>query len=87
MKHARDDYNRIQDPSGKIPADEPVFLMRAQDKHFDRVLRFYRDVVDMDDGDPNIIAAINEHLALAAAWPVRKAPDMPSPSPQENASE
>lgn len=24
MKHARDDYNRIQDPAGKIGADEHV---------------------------------------------------------------
>ena len=32
MKHARDDYNRIQDPAGLIPADEPVFLLRGQDK-------------------------------------------------------
>ena len=32
MIHARDDYNRIQDPAGKIPADEPVFLLRAQDE-------------------------------------------------------
>lgn len=32
MKHAREDYNRIQDPSGKIPDDEPVFLLRAKDK-------------------------------------------------------
>jgi HSP20 family protein len=26
MQHARDDYDRIQDPSGLIPDDEPVFL-------------------------------------------------------------
>ena len=32
MKHARTDYDRIQDPAGKIPADEPVFLLRAQDQ-------------------------------------------------------
>ncbi len=32
MKHARDDYNRIQDPAGLIPEDEPVFLIRGQDK-------------------------------------------------------
>jgi hypothetical protein len=32
MIHARDDYNRIQDPAGRIPADEPVFLIRAQDR-------------------------------------------------------
>ena len=31
MRHAREDYQRIQDPAGIIPADEPVFLLRAQD--------------------------------------------------------
>ena len=31
MKHARSDYDRIQDPDGKIPANEPVFLIRGQD--------------------------------------------------------
>lgn len=31
MKHARKDYNRIQDPDGLIPEDEPVFLIRGQD--------------------------------------------------------
>lgn len=32
MKHAREDYNRIQDPANLIPENEPVFLFRAQDK-------------------------------------------------------
>lgn len=32
MKHAREDYNRIQDPAGLIPEDEPVFLLRGQDR-------------------------------------------------------
>jgi len=31
MKHAREDYNRFQDPENKIPVDEPVFLLRGQD--------------------------------------------------------
>lgn len=31
MKHARPDYNRIQDPLGLIPEDEPVFLLRGKD--------------------------------------------------------
>ena len=31
MIHAREDYNRIQDPAGKIGEDEPVFLLRAKD--------------------------------------------------------
>lgn len=33
MKHAREDYNRIQDPAGKIPDDEPVLLLRASDRY------------------------------------------------------
>ena len=41
MRHARDDYMRIQDPDGKIPKDEPVFLMRGQDIIGPKVLRFY----------------------------------------------
>lgn len=77
MKHARADYDRIQDPAGLIPKDEPVMLFRAQDKHFDRVLRFYRDIVIADNGDPKIVEAVDRHLALADAWPVRKRPDMP----------
>jgi hypothetical protein len=76
MKHARADYDRIQDPAGLIPEDEPVMLFRAQDKHFDRVLRFYRDIVLIDHGDPKIIAAIDRHLELADAWPVKKSPDL-----------
>lgn len=76
MKHARADYDRIQDPSGKIPDDEPVMLFRAQDKHFDKVLRYYRMLVEHDGGDPRIATAITEHLKLAKAWPVRKAPDL-----------
>lgn len=32
MLHAREDYNRIQDPAGLIGKDEPVFLLRAKDK-------------------------------------------------------
>jgi hypothetical protein len=31
MKHARKDYDRIQDPAGLIEEDEPVFLLRAKD--------------------------------------------------------
>ena len=76
MKHAREDYNRIQDPAGLIPDDEPVMLFRAQDKHFDRVLRFYRDIVIADNGDPKIAEAIDKHLVLAGAWPKKKAPDL-----------
>lgn len=45
MKHARSDYNRIQDSlaveHGGIPEDEPVFLLRAQDRLAARVVRIW----------------------------------------------
>jgi hypothetical protein len=41
MKHLRDDYNRIQDPNRKIGDDEPVFLLRGQDKAFPAMLLGY----------------------------------------------
>jgi len=31
MQHLRRDYQRIQDPLGKIGEDEPVFLIRGKD--------------------------------------------------------
>lgn len=52
MIHARPDYNRIQDPAGKIGADEPVFLVRAQDKSAPETLRFWADENIRNDGDP-----------------------------------
>ena len=41
MKHARKDYDRIQDPENKIPDDEPVFLIRGQDTTAPAVLRYW----------------------------------------------
>ena len=41
MKHARKDYNRIQDPENKIPEDEPVFLLRGKDPFAATVVRTY----------------------------------------------
>lgn len=78
MKHARQDYDRFQDPAGLIPEDEPVMLFRAQDKYFDKVLRYYRQLVEHDGGDNKILDAITKHLALAKLWPKKKSPDMPT---------
>lgn len=41
MIHARNDYQRIQDPQNKIPVDEPVFLLRAQDETASAVVRYW----------------------------------------------
>ena len=51
MKFTRDDYNkRIVDKAGKIPDDEPVFLLRAQDVYSPSTLRYYAKLLE-DDGN------------------------------------
>lgn len=39
MIHLRRDYDRIQDPDGKIDVAEPVFLLRGQDPWAARAVR------------------------------------------------
>lgn len=78
MKHARPDYNRIQDPAGLIPEDEPVFLLRAQDRHAAKTLRWYAEEVAWCNGGPNELARIvRVHAKLMDEWPKKKEPDLP----------
>ena len=53
MKHARNDYNgRIVDLQNKIPEDEPVFLLRAQDKLAPELLLQWAMKLRLLGGDP-----------------------------------
>lgn len=74
MKHARPDYERIQVPAGRIPADEPVILFRAQDRHSAAVARFYADLVEAEGDHPEIVAAVRRHIPLIEAWQPKKWP-------------
>jgi hypothetical protein len=67
MIHARADYNRIQDPAGKIGAEEPVFLMRAQDDAFCTILAFAIDQYRGRQAD-GVVARLERHLSLAQQW-------------------
>lgn len=80
MLHARPDYNRIQDPAGIIPADEPVFLLRAQDKHAASFLRLYARTIRSEGGDAELADMADRHAARMDAWPKKKSPDF---RPQE----
>lgn len=75
MIHARADYNRIQDPAGLIPEDEPVFLLRAQDQLACRAVEFYACLCAQAQA-PEISKVALDHSALMAAWPKKKAPDL-----------
>jgi len=68
MLHARDDYNRIQDPAGRIGDDEPVFLLRAKDKAAPAALRCWADLHKAGGGDPLMSRKAYEHADLMEDW-------------------
>jgi hypothetical protein len=78
MKHARADYDRIQDPAGLIPDDEPVFLIRGCDAVAVETVRFWATVAAAMGAAPEIVEAARKQADLMEAWPVHKVPDMPA---------
>jgi hypothetical protein len=68
MRHARDDYNRIQDPSGKIPVDEPVFLLRGQDLAAPDTLECWANMNEVRGGDPRASALAREWADEMRLW-------------------
>lgn len=82
MKHAREDYDRIQDPAGLIPANEPVFLLRGQDILAPVLLDIWADNLSDHDGDPHMIEIVREHAKSMRSWQdnvKRKIPDLSRP--------
>lgn len=80
MKHTREDYNRrIQDSEGKIPEDEPVFLLRAQDKIAPEVVARWVELAEYEKADPNIIRAARAQVQAMLVWQYNhgsKVPDL-----------
>ena len=72
MIHSREDYQQIQDPSNRIPNDEPVFLLRAQDETASKTLRYWADL----QKDDTVAALARKHADLMDEWPVKKSADL-----------
>jgi hypothetical protein len=73
MIHARDDYNRIQDPAGLIPADEPVFLLRGQDIAAPGTVEDWAARAEANGASPEIVTlAINQAHAMRV-WQASRA--------------
>jgi len=68
MIHAREDYNRIQDPAGKIAEDEPVFLVRAKDILGPATLRNWARMLEDSKGDPKMVTMVRNHASLMEEW-------------------
>ena len=84
MKHARSDYDRIQDPLGKIPDEEPVFLIRGQDKAGPAVLLYWAVVAERLGANSEICDMVREHAEEMRLWQrdhFSKVPDLPDESP------
>lgn len=78
MKHARPDYNRIQDPAGLIPEDEPVILFRGQDVFAPAALRLYADILESNNAGSELIGLIRSQATEMENWRVHKVPDLPN---------
>lgn len=76
MKHARPDYMRIQDPDNKIPEDEPVFLIRAQDAVSGDAVRAWADLNQNSGGDPELSKRAREQAKEMDLWKTKKPADL-----------
>lgn len=69
MLHARKDYNeRFQDAQNKIPADEPVFLIRAQDQVGHLAVRAWAHFHRVNGGSDVAYDLAMEHADKMEAW-------------------
>jgi len=77
MIHAREDYNRIQDPEKKIPEDEPVFLLRAQDKTAAQIVRLWASAQRKNPkADKKLIEMVEHHADRMEEWAKQKWADL-----------
>lgn len=68
MKHARADYDRIQDPDGSIPQDEPVFILRGQDVCAPAAVLKWADCVELLGGDKELVALARVQAQRMREW-------------------
>lgn len=78
MLHPRKDYARIQDPANLIPGNEPVFLLRAQDKAAAITVRCWANANENLGGDPEFTQQARNWADKMEAWPVKKFADLPA---------
>lgn len=85
MKHAREDYNRIQDPENLIPADEPVFLLRGKDICAPEAIEKWCELAAKHGAHEDIINAAQAHADEMRVWQIEhesKVPDLPQAQPE-----
>jgi hypothetical protein len=80
MKHARKDYERIQDPEGIIPADEPVFLIRGKDIAAPAAVEAWAALAEASGASEAIVETARAHARAMRVYQEqfgKQVPDMP----------
>jgi len=68
MIHLRRDYDRFQDPEGKIPENEPVFIIRGQDFTAPDVIYYWGKVARAWGASPELCHRVAEFSDYVARW-------------------
>lgn len=77
MRHARKDYDRIQDPENKIPVDEPVFLLRGQDACAPAAIDAWCKEAEKMGVDKRMIQIATDHAHLMRVFQGSKGSKVP----------
>ena len=68
MKHARSDYDRIQDPDKKIPEGEPVFLLRGQDICAPYAVLVWAAIAEYEGVSAEMVKAAKDQAEQMRRW-------------------
>lgn len=80
MKHARQDYQeRIIDSAAAIPSDEPVFVIRGQDKVGWMAVEAYANLAHAAGASAELVELCRAHAGEMRKWAALhgKIPDLP----------
>lgn len=58
-----------------IPANEPVFILRAQDELAELAIRYYARLVQATSNNVEMVRTINVVIDMFHEWDVKKIPD------------
>lgn len=59
----------------KVSDDEPIFVLRAQDKLAPMVVRYWAELAEAEGTPAEKVDEAVAHADVMEAWPTRKVPD------------
>ena len=68
MKHAHSKYDDVQDTSGRIPIDEPVFLLRGADPIAVATVKFWLDLSKDAGIHRDKAQIVTNHMTKMSEW-------------------